>query len=112
MWKYRHLIRKRDKVIAIQQSLPIATKRFSFLKSLGRGHLGETWQVQDIGSGKWLAAKVLEIKPDTSDELKAELQNELSMLRMLGRPGHPNLIGLHYELPTEDKHYVVMVIEE
>lgn len=39
--------------------------------------------------------------------MKSELQNELTTLRVLKNPGHPNLISLHYDLLTEDKHYLV-----
>ncbi len=66
------------------------------------------WEVQDILTGRHLAAKSVIAPSEPSHEKCPEVLQEQNIMQALRNPGHPNVISLHYVYPTDDGHYLVM----
>ncbi len=98
------LLTKHERISA-DPCLPTPTDRFQFRKTIDQGQFGTVWEVQDIFTGRYLAAKSVRVM---ADDEPLEAMQEQHIMQALSNPGHPNIISLHYTCQTVDCHYLIM----
>ena len=88
--------------------LPPPTSQFQFIKTIGTGNFGKVCEIREFGTDRRLAAKFASADASRQAALHAEIQNELDIMGILSKPGHPNLTTLQGTLSENNVTYLLM----
>ncbi|OQX38332.1 MAG: hypothetical protein B0D91_04365 [Oceanospirillales bacterium LUC14_002_19_P2] len=75
---------------------------------MGTGNFGKVCEIREFGTDRRLAAKFASADASRQAALHAEIQNELDIMGILSKSGHPNLTTLQGTLSENNVTYLLM----
>ncbi|MGW2619190.1 serine/threonine-protein kinase [Streptomyces sp. NPDC001500] len=75
---------------------------------LGRGGMGTVWRAHDQLLDRPVAAKELHILTHGDDEHRIRMRRAVREARAVARAPHPNVVGVHDLVESEDRLWIVM----